>query len=153
MIQAGLYRALTTAPTIQALMPKDSSGQSLAKECVHFVRAPKLPRMPYVVVHLINVPPADASLDGVVTNLIDGEFQFDSVADDANNGALTARQLNRAVRELLQDFDGTLSDGTVIRFYDVSADFDDNYEVGGTSYIFRSVLRLKAFYTEGPNSL
>ncbi len=108
--------------------------------------------MPYIVVHLINVPPADASLDGVVTNLIDGEFQFDSYADDASNGALTARQLNRAVRELLQDFDGTLSDGTVIRFYDVSADFDDNYEVGGTSFLFRSVLRLKAFYTEGPNT-
>src|SRR5579863_2305446 len=149
MIQAGLYTALINAPSIQALMPKDSSGASLGKDCVHFVRAPKQPKLPCVVVHMINVPPADASLDGVVTNLIDGEFQFDSYADEASNGALAARQLNRAVRELLQDFDGTFTDGTVIRFYDVSSDFDDNYEEGGTGFLFRSVLRLKAFYTEG----
>jgi len=151
VIQSGIYVMLIGASSIQGLLPSDSNtGASLAKDCVHFVRAPKEPRTPYIIVHLPNVPPAESSLDGV-SDLIDGEFQFDSYASE-QNGALTARQLSRAVRDLFKNFSGTLSDGTTIAFYEVTADFDDNYEVGGTSYLFRSVLRLKAFYTEGPNS-
>jgi hypothetical protein len=149
MIQEGLYAKVTQAPSVQALLPTDpaNGGASLAYQAVHFGRAPQQPARPFIVVHLVNAPPAEASLDGV-SELIDGDIQFDSYADDA----LTARQVSRAVRDLFKNFAGSLSDGTFIQFVDVTADFDDTYQVGGVGYLFRSVIRLKALYTEGPNN-
>jgi Protein of unknown function (DUF3168) len=148
MIQSGLYAMLVAAPSIQALLPVDSNtGASLAKNCIHFVRAPKEPQTPFIVIHMVNLPPAASSLDGV-SELIEGEFQFDCYASDDGNGALVARQLAQAVRLLLENYSGTLPDGTTIAFYEVTSDFDDNYETGGQGYLFRSVLRLQAFYSE-----
>lgn len=147
MIQSGLYEQLINAPSITALL---TSGQ--AANSVHFVRAPKDPPTPFIVLHLPNVPPAEATFDGS-SELIEGFVQFDCYAADDTSGlgggALNARQLNRAVRDLFKNFSGTLPDGTTISFTDVLADFDDNYELGGENFLFRSVLRLKAFYTEG----
>jgi hypothetical protein len=156
MIKSGIYTKLINAPSIQALLPSDTSSppNSLASQCVHFTRAPKKPLTPYIVVHLPDVPPAEATLDGVTEQIL-GMIQFDCYADDDKsngNGALVANQLSIAVRDLLKNFSGTLSDGTVISFCDVLAHFDDGYEEGGTSFLFRWVLRLQAFYTEGPNT-
>lgn len=170
MIQSGLYNKLASDPSIQALLPSDSSVSpqiSLAYKCIHFVRAPKQPTqkpqsgttlinlIPYIVIHLPNTPPAEETLQGV-TDLRDDEIQFDTYANDVN-GALTARQLANAIRELFlpdggPNFSGPLSDGTTITFYSVMADFDDNYEVGGVGFLFRSVLKVKAFVLEGPNT-
>lgn len=163
MIQEGLYNMLVNASAIQALLPSSGSpAVSQAYKCVHFVRAPKEPLTPFIIVHLPDVPPAEATLADGVSSLIEAMIQFDSYAPE-KNGALLARQLSRAIRDLCVGNDttpspynpgpGTLSDGTTISFCEVLADFDDNYEVGGTSFLFRSVLRLKAFYTEGPNTI
>lgn len=156
MISAGLYNKLINAPSIQALLPHDAASptSSLARRAVHFVRAPKLPITPYIVIHIVNAPPASGTLDGVTEQIL-GEIQFDCVADDQKengNAALIANQLSIAVRELLKNFSGTLSDGTALSVCDVVAHFADGYEEGGTSFLFRWVLRLEAFYTEGPNT-
>lgn len=169
MIQSGLFNLLATSPSIQALLPQDKSASpaiALAYKCIHFGRAPKQPTqtpatpgalinlIPYIVIHLPDTLPAEETLEGVTVQR-DGEIQFDTYANDVN-GAQTARQLAEAIRQVvLPDgsyFSGTLSDGTVISFYSVVAGLDDNYEVGGIGFLFRSVLKVKAFYTEGPNT-
>lgn len=143
MIQSGLYNLLINAPSITALLTSGQAGNS-----VHFVRAPKQPITPFIVIHLPSVPPAEATMDGS-SQLIEGLIQFDCYDKD-ENGAEDARQLCRAIMNLLSSFGGTLNDGTTIQFTDVIANFDDNYEVGGEDFLFRSVVRLRAFYTEGP---
>lgn len=143
MIQSGLYNLLINAPSITALLTSGQAGNS-----VHFVRAPKQPITPFIIIHLPSVPPAEATMDGS-SQLIEGLIQFDCYDKD-ENGAEDARQLCRAIMNLLSSFGGTLNDGTTIQFTDVIANFDDNYEVGGEDFLFRSVVRLRAFYTEGP---
>jgi len=103
---------------------------------------------PYVVLHGINLPPAETTLDGS-SALRDGEFQFDSYADNA----VDARKLSNLVQAALEDFGGTLDDGSppdgsTIQFVGVTADGDDSFEVAGSSFIYRTFFRIKAFYTE-----
>lgn len=140
MIFNGIYAKLTTEPTVIALL---SSPPTAA---VHYSLAPKdgAGQRPYVVVHILNAPPAEATLDGS-SELVDGELQFDSYADDQ----ISARKLSRAIRDVLKNYQGSLPDGTLITFCEVPMDMDDPYEVGGGGYLFRSVVRLRAFYTEG----
>lgn len=99
---------------------------------------------PYLVLHLTSGPPASGTLDGI-TDLIDGEIQFDSYGDDP----ISAKQLSTAVKSAFANFAGQLSDGTTIQFTDVTMDVDEPYEQGGGGYIYRSLLRLQAFYTQG----
>jgi hypothetical protein len=134
-ILSGIYEALVAAPSVASLL-----GSSTA---VYFSVAQKGALPPYVVLHVVDGLPAEASLDGV-SELIDGEIQFDSYGSDQ----LAARKLSRAVRDLLKNFGGALPDGTTIQFVDVTMDMDDPFEIGGQGYVDRSVLRLKAFYTE-----
>lgn len=137
-VSEGLYVLLTQATAaVQALLAAP------ATDSLYFSLAAKQAPRPYVVLHIVDAPPAAATLDGS-SALIDGEFQFDSCADDQP----TARQLSQAVRDALKELSGTLSDGTTIQFYEVSQDFDAGYDLGGDGYIYRSVLRLRAFYTE-----
>lgn len=130
---------LTTAPSVIAVLATP------ATDSVFFSLARKQAGRPFVVMHVINAPPAETSLDGS-SQLIEGEFQFDSYADDQ----LTARKVSRAVRDVLKDYHGPLSDGTLMQFTQILLDADDPYEVGGVGYVFRSVLRMKGFYTEAP---
>jgi|ERR1700733_621674 len=97
----------------------------------------------FLVIHLVDVPPAAHSMDGPSGNQ-NGEIQFDSYAADAP----TARALSQAVRDSLKNFSGALSDGTTIQFYRVTMDSDEGYEQGAGGYLFRSLLRLAAFFTE-----
>jgi hypothetical protein len=143
MIDSGLYVMLTTAPSLVALLVANQNVPP-ATERVFFSLAKKQAARPYIVLHILNAPPAETSLDGS-SQLIGGEFQFDSYADDQ----LTARKVSRAVRDVLKDYSGPLSDGTIIQFTQIVMDFDDPYEEGGVGYMFRSVLRMKGFYTEG----
>src|SRR5579871_3237643 len=99
---------------------------------------------PFLVLHLVSAPPAEASLDGIAA-LVDGEIQIDAYGDDP----VSARQLSRAVKSAFANFGGALPDGTIIQFVNVTMDADEPYEQGGGGYIYRSLLRLQAFYTEG----
>jgi len=135
MILSGLYNLLLADPGVSAI---------IAAKGVYFTLAAEQAARPFVVIHIVSAPPAETSLDGV-SELISGRFQFDCYADDQ----LSARKLSRAVRDLLKNYSGGLSDGTAIQFTAVNLDMDDPYEVGGQGFVFRSLLDLSAFYTEG----
>lgn len=107
--------------------------------------AMKEPPRPFLVLNLVAAPPAEASLDGI-SILQEGEIQFDAYADSPQ----AARALTRAVRDyfMLTFVEGELPDGTEITFVDVTVDQDEPYELGGVGYLYRAMLRLKAFYLE-----
>ncbi len=147
-VLGGLFNYLTQSPAaaavaVQNLLAKLPPVGATPQYSVYFSLATKLAPRPYLVMHLLDGTPAEQAMTGA-SPLSDGEIQFDSYADDL----LTARKLSQAVREALKNFAGALNDGTTIQFYEVSLDMDDAYDLGGGSYIFRCVLRLRAFYTE-----
>lgn len=137
MIYIGLYTQLMNAAAVTSLLG------SPPKVAIFFGAAPKKPPQRFVVINILDAPPAAATLDGS-SALIDGEFQFDSYAEDQ----MHARELCRAVKGAFLDYRGSLSDDTTIGFTEVTADRDAGYEVGGEGYIFRCMLRMKAMYTE-----
>ncbi len=142
----GLFNYLTQSSAcaaLQALLPGLSPIDGVPQYPVYKTRAPKQPPASFLVIHVVDVPPAAHSMDGP-SSLKNGEFQFDSFGPDEE----TARLLSQTVLSVLEDFVGTLNDGTVIQFYEVSLDADDGYELGAQGYVFRAVLRLRAFYTE-----
>jgi hypothetical protein len=148
MILAGIYQYLGTVSGVTSLLgtPTQGQGGGLA---IYFTAAPKGPATPFLVIHRIDSPPAAQTLDGV-SALLDGELQFDSYAADA----VDAEKLSRAVRNTFcplggPNYKGTLADGTSIQFTEVTADLVGGYEQGDTGYLFRSILRLAAMYTEG----
>jgi hypothetical protein len=145
-VAGGLYNFLTQSPAaagVQKLLSPLPSIGGVAQFAVYLSRADKQPPASYIVIHTPDAPPAAHSFDGP-SGLSEGEFQFDSCAPDQ----LTAQQLSNAVKASLANFSGALSDGTTIAFFQVTMDADEPYEVGGGGYVFRRLLRLKAFYTE-----
>jgi hypothetical protein len=141
MLLQGLYGLLAKTVAVTSLLGKPT-GQDGPP--IYFGEAPKQPVVPFLVIHRITTLPAGETLDGV-SDLIDGEIQFDSRAADQP----AAQKLSRAVRDTLKNYGGALPDNTTIQFTEVAADFDDGFELGGQGYLFRCILRLKAFYTEG----
>ena len=140
-IKGGLYAQLLATPAVTAILAAPQPDTPYTG--IYFSVAAKGAPAPYVVMHVSEAPPAEASLDGQ-SELIDGEIQFDSYAADG----VTARKLSRAIRDALKNFSGALPDGTTIQFVAVTMDLDDPFEIGGQGYVERSVLRLKALYTE-----
>jgi Na+-transporting NADH:ubiquinone oxidoreductase subunit NqrA len=135
VILQGLWTLLTTTPAVKKLLGAPTN--------VFFSLAQKQALAPYVVLHVVNAPSAENTLDGS-SALTEGEIQFDCYANDQP----TARTLAQTVRNLVQDFTGALPDGTVMQFSDVTMNADDPYELGGGGYVFRAILRVRALYTE-----
>jgi hypothetical protein len=145
-VSSGLYNFLTqnaAAAAVQALLSGLPAVDGVPQFPVYFSRADKEPPLNYIVIHTVAAPPAAHSQDGP-SGLSDGEFQFDSCGPDQ----LTAQALSLAVKRALQGYSGALSDGTTIDFCEVTWDADEGYEEGGSGYVFKHSLRLKAFYTE-----
>jgi DNA-binding NarL/FixJ family response regulator len=134
MILSGIRSKLAAESTVTAVVP--------AKR-VFIGMALRESARPYIVIYGIDMPPAATTLEGS-SALRDGEFQIDSYADTA----VDARLLSNIVQAALQDFRGTLPDGSSIQFVETTADGDDTFAVGGSSFIFRSFFRITAFYTE-----
>ena len=142
MLLPELYTLLTTSGSAAAVQAALASPPT---DNVFINFATKGSRRPFLILNLVGGPPASGSLDGI-TALIEGEIQFDSYGDTPQD----ARKLSRALRDfLLNTFNaGALPDGTTIQFVDVTMDHDEPYEEGGSGYLYRTLLRLKAFYTE-----
>ncbi len=142
MLLQGLYKEMTSGTASAAVQRALASPPTLS---VFEIAAGKQPSRPFLVVNRVSAPPAGETLDGI-SDLVDGEIQFDSYADTPDAAAL----LSRAVRDFwLKTFvSGALPDGTTITFVGVTADHDEGYEEGGTGYLYRHLLRLHSFYTE-----
>lgn len=143
MLLPGIYQLLVSSPAVAV----QNALANPAKTAIFIDVAVKQPPRPFLILTTVAAPPASGSLDGV-TDLIDGELQFDSYADTPQ----AARKLSRAVRDFFMKtfVGGALSDGTTIQFTDVLMEQSEAYELGGVGYIYRYLLRLKAFYTEAP---
>jgi hypothetical protein len=147
-VTGGLFNYLTQSPAagpvaVQKLLaPLPPVGATPQFSLYDSLASKQVPR-PYAVLHIVDAPPAAHSLDGP-SSLIDGEFQFDSYGDSQQS----ARQFSQAIRDALKNFSGALNDGTTIQFFEVSMDVDLPYELGGNGYLYRSMVRLRAFYTE-----
>lgn len=129
---------------IRARLVADANvGARVSANGIFIAMARREAARPYIVIHGINLPPAATTLEGSSV-LRDGEFQIDSYDDTA----VDARELSNTVQAALQDFGGTLPDGSTIQFVGTTADGDDTFEIGGSSFLFRSFFRIKAFYTE-----
>jgi len=134
MITSGLRSKLAAEPTVTDRVPAKQIFIGMAR---------REAARPYGVIHAIDVPPAAFTLDGSSRGR-EGLFQFDWYADTA----VDARIIATIAQAALQDFCGELPDGSTIQFVGTVADGDDNFEVGGNSFLFRSFFRMKAFYTE-----
>jgi hypothetical protein len=143
MLASGLYVLLAGVSAVTSLLGKPPANSQDGPP-IFFGSALKEDLVPFLVIHKPLSLPAGQTLDGV-SDLIDGEIQFDSYANDQ----ITAQKLSRVVRDALKNYGGALSDGTTIQFTEVTAELDDGYEEGGQGYLFRSLVRLKAMYTEG----
>jgi hypothetical protein len=141
MVASGLYELLAGTPAVADLL--GDVPEAVGGAAIYLSVAPKTPPVPFLIIHKLPSEPAGQTLDGV-SNLTDGEFQFDSYGAEATD----AQFLSGTVKAFLQNFGGTLGDGTGVQFVEVTADFDNGYELGAYGYLFRCVLRLKAFYTE-----
>jgi hypothetical protein len=137
-VAKGLFTLLAGTAAVSGKLGDSTGENSLFQSAAN-----KGAQAPYVVLHLVDVPPAAHSQDGP-SGLQNGEIQFDSYAADAP----TARALSQSVRDTLKNFSGALSEGTQIEFYEVTMDSDEGYEQGGSGYVFKSLLRLRAFFTE-----
>lgn len=141
MLLPGLYAQLldASAAMVQGALAKP------AADAIFIQLAVKGAARPYLVLNLVGTPPAGATLDGI-SDLKDGEIQLDAYADTPQ----AAKTLSNAVRTyLMKTFNnGVFPDGTQIQFVDVTVDQDQPYEQGGTGYLYRTLLRLHAFYTE-----
>lgn len=142
----GLAKQIAATPAITSLLaPAGSPRPSAADNGIFISLALKQAQRPYLVLHTVSAPPAAGTLDGI-TALVDGEIQLDSYGDDP----VSARQLSTALKKTFANFSGALPDGTTVQFTDVTMDVDEPYEQGGGGYLYRSLLRLRAFYTEAP---
>jgi hypothetical protein len=146
MLLQGIYKQLLQSAAVSALLASPAAG-SIA---INAATKQQSALSSYLVLNLVSGLPAETTLDGI-SDLIDGEFQFDSYASKSGMpDPQTARNLSNAVRDyLLKTFvSGALPDGSTIQFVAVPMDHDEPYELGGSGYSARTLLRVKAFYTE-----
>lgn len=141
MILQGLYKQLLLAVPVTSLL----GGAATAAGSIYENVAIEQPPASFIVLNRAEAPPAGATLDGI-SDLIEGELQFDSYAPNS----AAAKKLSLAVRDyLMKTFNaGALPEGSTVQFVDVTMDHDEPYELGGAGLISRAMLRLKAFYTE-----
>src|SRR5579863_1741087 len=119
MFEQGLYELLTTSPGVSGLV---GTG-------VHFTLVPKGASFPCILIHTLTTN-FDVDLTSTASlqerrlqiNFISSKDQFD------------AREGERAVQAVLQDYSGVLPDGTLVSTAVVNNAFDLPYEIGGTSY-------------------
>jgi hypothetical protein len=151
VIESGLYQFATQTSAIT-----DCLGKA---ESVFFSALMKQSKLPALVIHRVSLtdPATTLDLQTSAPALVVGRFQFSSFGEDNNNanlistsGYLCAAQLSRTLRLTLQAMVGLpLPDGTVITDYQLNDEFDADYEVGGTGYVFRRLLDVTLWFEEG----
>lgn len=130
MIEKGLYELLT----------QDTGVSTLVGSRVFYILAPKGSPVPFIVVSRV-VTNDGYAMSGHI-DLMEGLFQFDCYAADF----YTSRGISAAVRALLKDYRGTLSDGTTISASLIDKDWDMPYEEGGKGFVYRALLSFRFHY-------
>lgn len=133
MFESGLYQLIQNDPTLEPLV-----GQS-----VWFSQLPKGATFPAIVIHTISDVPDITLMETI--NLRPRRMQIDCIS---SVDQLDARTFSKAVKKVLQDFAGTLSDGTGVQTTILNNDMDIPYEVGARGYAYRVVLDLTFWVVE-----
>jgi hypothetical protein len=159
MIESGLF---TWALANAALQPLLGSADPQRKvfNAFYFSFLPKNSSRPGIVLDRLKSPDAEDTLDArtpLPGTLIEGRFQFGSVAEDsASNplnpsGYLSAALLSQALRRQLAGMangNSDLPDGTLIKDVYGWDEFDAHYELGGEGYIYRRIQQVTILFQE-----
>ena len=151
MIESGLYELVTGNAAINKFLAGPTA-------CYFSFMAKQTP-VPAVVIHRIASSPVSVTLDAPTADfneMMQGRFQLDSFGQDNNSnklpspsGYLCAAALSRAIRCQLKAMVNTaLPDGTLLNNCIINDEFDADFEIGGTGYIYRRVLDLTLWFQE-----
>jgi hypothetical protein len=99
---------------------------------------------PYPVLVFSRIATSDIYTMEGTTGLRNSLFQIACYASTY----YTSRVAAAVVRKLLQDYTGTLPDGTVVQSVMVEKDFDAQYEEGGTGWIYGAYLQFRIWFEE-----
>jgi hypothetical protein len=78
------------------------------------------------------------------TGLRDALFQVVCYSSDY----YTSRNIAQVVRQFLENYTGTLPDGTVVDAVLIEKDFDMNYEEGSKGFIFGAYLQFRIWHVD-----
>jgi hypothetical protein len=159
MIESGFFTWALANPALQPFLGA-SDPQRKTFNSFYFSFLPKNSARPAIVLDRLKSPDAEDTLDPRTSapgTLIEGRFQFGSVAEDSNanpenpSGYLSAALLSQALRRQLTGLatgNAALPDGTLIKdVYDWD-EFDAHYEMGGDSYIYRRIQQVTILFQE-----
>lgn len=139
MIAEGLYNLLITTPAVTAFVSDHASPPTFQ---VYHNALRKGYNLPAIVIVAVTSRPIVTN-DGTA-DLNYQRFQFDCYA--ANY--LDSHRLKDAVKHTLQDFKGTLIDGTVINSAITKMELDNPFEEGKGGFIFRCVIDIQFGFVE-----
>lgn len=135
-IEQGLFQFVTQNSSIQSAVGTDANGTTRA----YWILAPQGAVIPFLVFSRVST--ADTYTMAGTTGLRDGLFQIVCYASTY----YTSRSVADTVREALQNFTGSLPDGTVVQSVMTEKDFDMQYEEGSKGFIFGAYLQLRVWY-------
>ena len=138
MIENGLFTLITSNTNVQAAVGLDKNGVAQA----YWVLAPQGAKLPFLV--LSRVGTTDPYTMAGTLGIRQGIFQISCYSASF----LSSRTIAKQVRTLLENFTGTLPDGTVVQATFTSHDSDQKYEEGGTGFTFGAILQFKIWFVE-----
>lgn len=137
-IEQGLFQLVTSNAGVQTAVGVDANGIARA----FWVLAPQGTVAPFLVFSRVGT--VDQYAMAGTTGLREGMFQISCYA----SSFLSSRTIAKTVRQLLENFKGTLpdTDATVVKAVFTDKDFDQKYEEGGSSFIFQAILQFKVWF-------
>jgi hypothetical protein len=131
MLSEGLFNLIISTPEIAAIV---GNGGSPPQYSVHMGALRKGYWLPAIRMSAVTSTPIVCSQG--TASLSYQRWQFDCIA----NAYLDAQRLKDALKALLNDYVGTLGEGTVIYSSILRMELDNPLEEGVGGYAFRSVL-------------
>ena|SRR5437763_5061086 len=134
MIEQGLFQLVTA----------DSGVSALVGNKMYWVLAPKGGVIPYIVA--TRVATSDIYTMAGTTSLRNTLIHLNCFATDY----YSSRAIAKAVRNVLQNYHGTLPDtnATVTKAVFTEMDYDQQYEEGGKGFVFQAMLEFRMWYIE-----
>ena len=138
MIENGLFQYVTSNTNVQSAVGLDNNGVARA----FWILAPQGSQVPFLIFSRVGT--VDPYTMAGTTGIREGKFQIACYASTF----LTSRAISKTVRQLLENFRGTLPDGTVVQATFIDMDFDHQYSEGGKGFVFQAILQFRIWFEE-----
>jgi hypothetical protein len=135
-VEQGLFQLVTQNAGVQAAVGADANGTTQA----YWILAPQGAVLPFLV--FSRVATTDPYAMSGTIGLREGLFQIVCYA----NNYYGSRTAAAAVRSCLENYIGTLPDGTVVNSVLTDKDWDHQYEEGGKSFIYGAYLQFRVWF-------